>query len=369
MLRLLTLLLAAGTLTLAACGGDEPATTTSAQTDETGASGFPVTVEQKLGAVTIDKPPTRIVALDYPSADAAIALGVTPVGMYEVSYVEGGVQEWTKAALTGEQPSLINTDEGFPFERIAALRPDVIVATNTYPLIADSWDKLNAIAPVVGHVGAPGQDTWQQGVRQIGKALGRTRQAEQLIAQTEAEVEQTREDHPEFAGKSLSFFNYVPGDGLYVIDKDSDASMKFLIDLGFAGVPDSIGRLEGTDGIKSVDGRAKISPERYDVIDADVILGTSPDGNALAELEQDRLFSQVPAVARGSFVGFGIGPATAMAFPSVLGVRYALDELAPRLAEAVATTDGRRVSRPARSGTGRACRGRAAPSPGRRPSA
>jgi len=36
----------------------------------------------------------------------------------------------------------------------------VILATNTYPLIADSWDKLNAIAPVVDHVETPGVDTW-----------------------------------------------------------------------------------------------------------------------------------------------------------------------------------------------------------------
>ncbi|MGH3926008.1 MAG: hypothetical protein ACRDTT_24645 [Pseudonocardiaceae bacterium] len=55
--------------------------------------------------MTIEKPPTQVVALDFPSADAAIALGVVPVGMYDVSYVEGGVQQWTKEALRGEEPS------------------------------------------------------------------------------------------------------------------------------------------------------------------------------------------------------------------------------------------------------------------------
>jgi iron complex transport system substrate-binding protein len=48
----------------------------------------------------------------------------------------------------------------------------------------------------------------------------------------------------------------------------------------------------------------------------------------------------VPAVARGAFVGFGIGPATAMAFPSVLSVPYAVDKLAPQLARAVAAGEG-----------------------------
>jgi iron complex transport system substrate-binding protein len=332
MLRILPVLLA-GALLLAACGDDD--STVSTESNARG-SGFPVTVEQKLGPVTIEKAPRRVVALDYPSADAALALGVTPVGMYEVTYVEGGIQSWTKDALKGARPELINTDKGFPFEKIAALRPDVILATNTYPLIADAWDKLNAIAPVVGHVGTPGKDPWQVGVRQVGQALGREQQADALIAKTEGRIRKVREEHPEFAGKRLSFFNFVPGDGLYVIDKDSDASMKFLIGLGFGGVPDSVGKLGGRNGLKSVDGRAKVSPERYDVIDADVVLGTSADPSAIAGLRKDRLFSRVDAVVRGSFVGFGIGPATAMAFPSVLSVPYALDELTPKLAAAVA---------------------------------
>jgi iron complex transport system substrate-binding protein len=334
MKRPLILLIAVCALALAACGSDDASDTSTAATGtataEAAAPAFPVTVDQKLGSVTIDKAPERVVALDYPSADAAIALGVVPIGMYDVSYVEGGVQAWTKAALEGKQtPKLINTDEGFPFEKIAALRPDVILATHTYPLIADSWDKLNAIAPVVGHVGAPGMDPWQDGVRQIGTALGRSDEAQALIAGVEDKIAQTREDHPDFADKTVSFFNYVAGDGLYVIDKDSDASIKFLRELGFKGVPDSVNALKG------VDGRAQISPERYDVIDADVIMGTSPDPAALEELEGDKLFRKVPAVARGSFVGFGIGPATAMAFPSVLSTPYAVDELTPELARAV----------------------------------
>ncbi len=202
---------------LTACGSGPSAPARPAQGSGSGTSAFPVTVTQQLGTVTIDNRPERVVALDFPSADAAIALGGVPVGMYEVSYVDGGVQQWTKQALQGRQPELINTDQGFPFEQIARLDPDVILATNTYPLIADNWDKLNAIAPVVGHVEAPGVDSWQQGVGQIGKALGREAEARRLVAQVEAATERARAGHPEFAGKTVSFFNYVAGDGLYVV--------------------------------------------------------------------------------------------------------------------------------------------------------
>jgi iron complex transport system substrate-binding protein len=312
----------------AACGSDDaPDPAPAAQEDA--ASGFPVTVEHKLGSVTIEAEPKRVVALDFPSADAALAVGVTPVGMYHVSYVEGGIQEWTEAALDGARPELVKTDSGFPFEKIAALRPDVILATNTFPLIADAYDQLSAIAPVVGHVEGPGVDTWQEDALLIARALGRERQGEAAVAAAEARLEQARADHPEFAGETVSFFNYAPPGGVYVIDDDADVSIRFLGELGFAGVSGAVRALKGSGG------RAQVSEERYDVLDAGVVMGTSPDPKALTELERNRLFADVPAVRRGGFVGLEIGPATAMAFPSVLSVPYAVERLVPRLADAV----------------------------------
>jgi iron complex transport system substrate-binding protein len=324
-MRLLPAVLAAALL-LAACGDDaDPAATPAAPAE----SRFPVSVTHKLGTTTIEQQPKRVVALDFPSADAVLALGVTPVGMYEVSYVEGGIQTWTKAALDGARPELIDTADGIPLEKIAALRPDLIVATNTYPLIADVYEELSAIAPVVGHVRGPGVDTWQEDTLVIARALGRERRGEQLVAAAEGKLAAVRRDHPEFSGKSVSFFNYVAGDGLYVINDESDASIRFMKELGFSGITPTVA------GLKGADGRAQVSAERYRLLDAGVVMGTSPDPKALAELRDSRLFSFVPAVRRGAFVGLEIGPATAMAFPSVLGVPYAADRLVPGLADAL----------------------------------
>lgn len=330
--RLMLVPLAAVVLALAACGDDESdSSTTAGSATAADAGRFPVRVPQALGEVTVEEPPERVVALDYPSADAALALGVVPVGIYEVTYVEGGVQEWTEAALDelgGEPPDLINTDKGFPLETIQRLRPDVILATNTYPLIEDSWDELNAIAPVVGHVEGPGVDDWRDGVRQVALALGREAEGRKLIADVEEQIARARADHPEIEGKTVSIFNYVEGDGLYVINEEDDASLRFFEQLGLAGLTDEVAALEGEEG------RAKVSPERYRTVDADVVVGTSPDPAALERLERDKLFAKVPAVERGSFVSVDIGKGTAMAFPSALSVPYAIEELVGPVAEA-----------------------------------
>lgn len=326
-LALLTL--AASMLALTACGsGDGASSTTSSGTE---AGKFPVTISQALGKVTIDAPPKRVVALDYPSADAALALGVVPVGTYKVAYVDGGVQEWTQRAidrLGGESPELIDTEAGFPFETIQALDPDVILATNTYPLIEESWDQLNAIAPVVGHVEGPGVDDWRQGMAQVAKALGKEAEGEAVIDRVEGKLAAARSRYPQLAGRTVSIFNYVAGDGLYVINDEKDASIRFFEQLGLAGLSPGVAALSGQEG------RAKISAERYPEIEADVVIGTSPEPAALEELEEDKLFREVPAVARGSYLSVAIGEGTAMAFPSALSVPYAIDELAGRVAEA-----------------------------------
>jgi iron complex transport system substrate-binding protein len=114
-----------------------------------------------------------------------------------------------------------------------------------------------------------------------------------------------------------------------VINDESDVSIRFLTELGFSGISDAVAGLKGSDG------RAQVSPERYDLLDAGVVMGTSQDPKALAALRDSRLFSFIPAVKRGAFVGLDIGPATAMAFPSMLSVPYAVDQLVPDLSAAL----------------------------------
>jgi iron complex transport system substrate-binding protein len=71
-------------LLLGGCGSDGGTPASEARQDgET--SAFPAAVAQKLGEVTIEAEPKRVVALDFRSADNAIALGVVPVAMAEVS--------------------------------------------------------------------------------------------------------------------------------------------------------------------------------------------------------------------------------------------------------------------------------------------
>ena len=280
-----------------------------------------------LGDVTVEAEPQRVVALDFSSADAVIALGVRPVGIARVDYAPNGVQPWTREALHGDIPELIPTTDGIPVEQVAALRPDLIVATNTYGLDR-TYDLLARIAPVVAWVEGEGVDSWQTATRRVGRALGRADAAEALVGRVDAQVAEAAAEHPAFAGSTISFFNYVQGDA-WVINSRDDFSIRFLEELGFE-LPPTVAGLPGEQG------RALVTRERFDALDADVVLGTSPDPASLADLERDSVFERQPFARRGAFVDVDLPTATSMAFPSVLSVPYGVEELVPKLAQVVA---------------------------------
>ncbi len=110
---------------------------------------------------------TRVVALGQSiDADALIALGITPVGMSDAFNQESGIHPWTAAALGSRRVELVrDTGGGLPFEQVAALEPDLIVAT-TYNTTNNDYDadrpRLERIAKVIGPTTIAQRDTWQQ---------------------------------------------------------------------------------------------------------------------------------------------------------------------------------------------------------------
>jgi iron complex transport system substrate-binding protein len=314
-------------LALAACGDDEDAGD-SASTSTAAQTAYPVTIRSKHGSATIAQAPKRVVTLDNQATDDALALGVVPVGIAEVTYVPGGQQAWTKAALKGRKPALINTDNGIPYERVASLRPDLILATNTYPLEEKpAYDRLSRIAPTVHFVKGSLRDSWQDVMRRVGEALGQEERADELVTEAEDSIAAVRERTPELEGKTVNFFNADPS-GVYTINDPDDYAIRFLGGLGLA-LPPRVVALKGESG------RATISAERYDVLDSDLLIGTSASPKALADLKADTLFKRIGAVGEGRYVPLAIGPATSMVSPSLLSVRYAVQNVVPDLEKAV----------------------------------
>ncbi len=320
--------LVAGTL-LAGCGSsDEPGA--EAAEGSTAASGaFPVTIEHTFGSTTIEQQPERVVVLGWSAQDTVYALGVTPVGMPSYPYGGGddGVLPWNDDYYDAEQTTLLDTADGVPLEEVAALRPDVILAP--YEGFDESvYEDLSGIAPTVAYPGEAWTTPWREQTEMIGAALGRSEEAEELIADTEATVAEVAADHPEFEGLTFAYTS-MGADALYLY-LPSDPRVQLVEDLGLTVAP-SVEEL-GADSESTF--YVQLSLERATDIESDVIVGFA-DGLTTEEALAFPAYAQVPAIERDAAVLIDDQAfAAAVSSVSVLCIPFALDQLVDSLATA-----------------------------------
>lgn len=289
---------------------------------------FPVTISHIHGDTIINKAPLRVVTLGWMTQDVVAALGILPVGTPKVSWGDDGtgLLPWfadSIAALGTERPALLNIDDGIPFEDILALDPDIILAPMS-GIDDNEYARLSAIAPTIAYDKAPWTGRWQDVTLTIGKALGKSAEAEQLIADTNAAVAAERAAHPEFTGKTAIFSYIVPGSGVMHVYSPEASRVQMLVDLGFALPPAVAAFSDDTD----------ISTEQLASIDTDVMVAWHNEPAEIEFVKTDPVFARYRPVAEGHYVGFA-DPSMVMAVvaPSPSAIRWSLGILVNDLAD------------------------------------
>ncbi|MBF6619092.1 MAG: iron-siderophore ABC transporter substrate-binding protein [Patulibacter sp.] len=325
------------TLALASCGSSDDAaneTTTAAA-----ASGaFPAKVEHKFGTTTVPAAPERIVVVGLTEQDTVLALGEKPIATTEW-YGEQpyAVWPWAQPALGDAKPTVLKNADGFDFERIAGLRPDLIIGTNSGMKDAD-YEKLSKLAPTIAGGKGSGDyfSPWTEQVLLIAEALGKKPQGQALIDGVKEQYAQVAAAHPEWKGKTVTFAQNAFYDGeIYVYPEGLNT--EFLTYLGFEINPKITALKEGEGE------QVGVSAERLDVIDADVIVFATEKPKDVDELEKVPTFNQLDAVQQNRAIFTDGTLAGAAYFTTPLSFPYVLEHLVPQLEAAVAGKAPRKV--------------------------
>lgn len=292
---------------------------------------FPVVIEHKFGRTEISEPPERVVTLGYSEQDVVLALGVKPVAVREwFGEQPYAVWPWAQAELGDATPTVLNMPFGeLNYEAIAALRPDLIIATHS-GITADEYTVLAQIAPTLAQsgnfddFGMP----WQEQTRVIGRALGRSAEAEALIADVEAQIAAAA--NPAFAGKTIAWITPADTPGEFWVTGPNTPPLRFLAALGFA-YPAELAKQIGDQW------SLRISSERLDLIDTDVLIVRVPSPETFDAIRAIPLFQQLRVVKEGRTIYFvGNDPIYgALSFSTVNSLPYVLEHLTPMLLEAV----------------------------------
>lgn len=139
-----------------------------------------VTIEHAMGTTTLTETPQRIVTLYQGANDAAVALGITPVGVVD-SWVEKPMYLYLRDDLAGVPHVGLETQPNL--EEIAKLKPDLIVAAKMRH--EKVYNHLSQIAPTITHETV---FKFKETLDLIAKATDREEQAKTWHAKWDARI-------------------------------------------------------------------------------------------------------------------------------------------------------------------------------------
>lgn len=286
------------------------------------AQDFPLTIDHKFGATTIEEKPLRVATIDYNGADNLLALGVQPV---TVRYWFGGYDVWPWAeALLEETPEVLRGD--LNFEQVAAAEPDVILAL--YSGITDrDYELLSAIAPVVAVPEGVGdyELAWDEQALIAGRAIGMEQEARAQVQAIRDELAAIAERHPDWAGQTVTLGTIW--EGANHVYTASDPRVQFLNQIGLVDHPEVVAL--SSPGAFSVE----VSEERPEAFDADVLIWFADEG--MEPIENAIFRPTLDAVKEGREVFLGPLVTSALSHTSLLSLPYALDVLEPSIGLAI----------------------------------
>lgn len=304
----------------------------SAGVSESTAAAFPVSIEHVFGTTEIPASPQRVVALGWGSSDAALALGVVPVGVDKQTYGADadGFMPWFAEALTatgGEKPAALTTGDSPAFEEIIATDPDLILATYSGITEAD-YAKLSAIAPTVAYPETAWSTPWRDVITTAGTALGKTAEAETLLSDIDGQIADAAAAHPEFAGKTIAAVAVDPA--AFYVYTPADPRVEYLEDLGFTVAP-SVTELDTKESTFFY----TLSLENVDKLTSDVLLSYAATEERTAEILADPTLATMPQIQAGTVATIsGESLVSSVSPPTALSLPWGLDDFVTALSAA-----------------------------------
>jgi iron complex transport system substrate-binding protein len=272
-----------GALALSGCGGTGEAAE-AAPAEETR------TVEHAMGESEVAGTPERVVVLDTGELDAALALGVTPVGAVRTDVSEALPAYIEDAGVEGADITTVGTIAEPDLEAIAALEPDLILSNQVRH--EDLYEQLAAIAPTVfaESIG----ESWQENLLLAGEALGRPDDARALLDEYTARAEDIGGLYGDPAATEVSVVRFLDGTLVRLYGEGSFIG-SVLADVGFAR----------PELQRTTETFVEVSPEQITSADGDLLFHAAygADGSAAADqVTAGPLWSSIPAVQEGHAV-------------------------------------------------------------------
>lgn len=239
-----------------------------------------ITLDSKMGEVTIPADAERIIAPYH--EDALLALGVTPVAKWAIGK---SVQDY----LEGQLKDVPKIEWNLPLEQVMKHNPDLIILGSAMDSYEGSYKDYQKIAPTYV-MNEKTTNNWRKQIKTFGKILGKEDKADKVLKQYEEKVADAKEKLNKAIGDETAAVIWTKGDKFFLFEKNRHSAEVLYSELGI-GVPKLVKSL----------GKAKtqwnpISIEKLSELKADHIFLLGMKGQqGLETLKNSAVWQSIPA--------------------------------------------------------------------------
>lgn len=287
---------------LAACGSGGEQAGEEAETDDkqtaseettSGETATERTLTDAMGhEVAIPAEPERVIASYL--EDYLVALDITPVAQWSVQNgetVQGYLQDSLKDVPT--------IPHDLPYETVASFNPDLILMDSPSLVEGNKYDQYAKIAPTYV-VGTEQNNDWREELRTIGEVFGKEDKAEQVLEEYEQKAANAKEKIQADIGNESAAAIWLVNNTFFVVSESLSSGDVLYNDLGLTA-PNVVKEISAN----TESNWSEISLEKLAELDADHIFLVNSDKGNGAEMLQDPIWKNIPAVQNGNIYEYG----------------------------------------------------------------
>lgn len=268
---------------LAGCNAD--------QTKEKDAGTERILTDAMGHEVTIPANPKRVIASYL--EDNLVALGIRPVAQWTV-HDGASIQDY----LQEELKDIPTIPYDLPFEVVTSFSPDLLIMGSAEMVEGSKYEQYSKIAPTYV-LEVENNSDWREKLLKVGEVFDKTDEAEKVLAEYDQKAKEAKQLLKDSIGEESAAAVWLINNNFFIVGDHVSSGAVLYEDLQLAK-PNVVEEISGT----ATSNWSAISLEKLAELDADHLFLINSDKGNGAEMLQDPIWKDIPAVKNGHIYEF-----------------------------------------------------------------
>ena len=268
---------------LAGCNAD--------QTKEKDAGTERILTDAMGHEVTIPANPKRVIASYL--EDNLVALGIRPVAQWTV-HDGASIQDY----LQEELKDIPTIPYDLPFEVVTSFSPDLLIMGSAEMVEGSKYEQYSKIAPTYV-LEVENNSDWREKLLKVGEVFDKTDEAEKVLAEYDQKAKEAKQLLKDSIGEESAAAVWLINNNFFIVGDHVSSGAVLYEDLQLAK-PNVVEEISGT----ATSNWSAISLEKLAELDADHLFLINSDKGNGAEMLEDPIWKDIPAVKNGHIYEF-----------------------------------------------------------------